>query len=65
MVMVILLPHLPTFAVSFIYLLWSLYCRRQQRKRQLHERIAFMLWSAVQPLEEGAVPVEAVEAGSL
>jgi hypothetical protein len=66
--MFILLPHVPTFAVSLIYLLWAFYCRRQQRRRQLCQRVAFMLWSAVQPLEEGAlaVPLEVeVEPASL
>ena len=37
----------PTLAVSVIYCLWQAYARDQQRRRTLlHERVAFMLWTA-------------------
>jgi hypothetical protein len=50
--MFMLLPHVPTFAVMAIYLLWSAYQRRLHRRRVLCERVAYMLWTAIQPLEE-------------
>ena len=59
--MAILLPHIPTFAVALIYLFWAVYCRRQQRRRKLCERVAFMLWTSALPAEEEEedLPVEA------
>ena len=62
--MVLLLPHVPTFAVTAIYLLWSVYKRRLHRRRVLCERVAYMLWTAVQPLEESEEEGVAVGSGA-
>jgi hypothetical protein len=41
----------PTLAVSAIYCIWNAYLRsRVQQHRQLHERVAFMLWMVANPL---------------
>ena len=40
----------PTLSISLIYCIWNAYVRHQltQRRRHLHERIAYMLWVAAQ-----------------
>jgi len=43
-----LLTTLPTLAVSILFCLWHKYHEvRMQRKRRLHERVAYMLWVMV------------------
>ena len=62
--MLVLLPQVPTFAVAAIFLLWSAYQRRRQRRRVLCERVAYMLWTAAQPLEPAEARDTVVEVGA-
>jgi hypothetical protein len=42
----------PTLAVSTIYCLWHLYKQLLwKRRRQLHQRVAYMLWVMAEQVE--------------
>jgi hypothetical protein len=43
---------MPTLAISTIYCLWHLHQQRLwQRRRQLHERVTYMLWVMANQIE--------------
>ena len=48
----ILAQTLPTLSIAFIYCMWfRAALDRKQRMQRLHERVAFMLWTAAMETE--------------
>jgi len=63
--MALLIPHLPTFAVAGVFLIWSAYRRWQRRQRALRERVAYMLWVTATLSNSNSGELRSLKAGCL